>query len=762
MTDRSTQPQLDQCRRLLDEAAYAEAASLLTELAEPLFWHGQTQTFLELFEQIPIEERNTFPYLLIAAGDAWRIRSDFYRAGSYYQQVLQGQGGINLAVQACSLCRHALLSWRRGDVAGAIELYEQAQKVLNQLQAQDSVWDDFNSGYALALSSLGKLDQAEQLLQHQLRAFQRRADVAGQRMMLHNLGIMIYLRRGDFQAAEAVLREGLHLARESNQQFGEAYMLNSLAYVLNWARQSAEALHIAMQAQALGEKLAAPNVIAYAYFNQAQALFHQQLFEASKVACQHALTHTQSALSTPLRADVLLMQAQLQQHERILEASQTAQTALAAGRIQGDLWTVGLCLLLTADLFLNTTKLEQAYAAVAEAQTIFEQYSDRFQILRCHILAARIAFAQDNLTLLKHHVQMLLAPLYHYSILAAQITDCLVDWIVALVLHYPQDVEWLYSIAVAWDEAFASVASLLINHQEEQVRMWTVTVLVSHHESWAWMLLAQRPDPSFRIQTTIERALEQAALYPLPPLGLSCFGQFSATHDGIPIPEERWNSLHAQLIVVYIALRGPTTRDQLIDLLWPDENLEKTGVRLRSTLLLLRKVLRPPWLSSSNYIVYQNERYKFDPNVVVTTDVQQFQHWIRLARQQRPGTRYHACAQALTYYTGEFLSGWYHEWVLSQREQLATDWLWAQEEYTEGLLVQGKLSEAEDYARQIVTTDPFRERAWQLLLNTLRQQGRPAEAMQVYKSWAERLNDEFGLEPTLETKRVMGLLDKED
>ncbi len=199
-----------------------------------------------------------------------------------------------------------MLCWQRGDVDGAAALFERANQVLVGIDESHVVWDELRTDYALALSSLGRLDEAEHLLQQQLRTFQRRADAAGQRMILHNLGAMIYQRRGDFGAAEATLNEALHVAQQIGHRLGEAYVSNSLAQTLLAQDRAAEALALGLRAQSLGEELAVPNVIAYGYLNQAQALHRQNDQQAADQACEHALQYQQSALSSPLRCEILL------------------------------------------------------------------------------------------------------------------------------------------------------------------------------------------------------------------------------------------------------------------------------------------------------------------------------------------------------------------------------------------------------------------------------------------------------------------------
>lgn len=756
MIDPITQQRLDRIQTLLHAESYAEAATVLTELAEPLFWHGATQTFISLFEQIPLAERNTHPSLLIAVGDAWRLHYDLHRASVYYQQAFKvAEVNEDLITQACALCRQALLCWRRGDTAGAVELYERASNVLQPVAADHTVWDDFNSGYALALSSLGQLAEAEQLLQRQLRVFQRRGDLGGQRMMLHNLGVMIYLRRGDFQAAESTLREALCLATASQQRHGEAYVLNSLAYTLNAQSRSNEALFLGSRAQIIGEELSAPNVIAYACFNQAYALYRKGELQAAESACQRALANVQSALSSPLRSEIILLQAHIQQEHNPAYACQIAQTALATARLQDDLWTIGLCLLSVARLCIRVKQYDQARDALQEACSLFERYGDRYNRLQCYLLTARLAQEEEQWSALSSHVQALLVNLNQYPELATESTDLLFELLMIAIHHHPQTMTRLKSLAVSWGNTFKPLTRKLLSHPDEQIHRWASTLLAGYDDRVSEIPLPTQHAPLAALRPTIPTLVKQTPYGGVQSLELSCLGSFAVRQNGSLIPRERWTSLHAQLVLVYLAQSGSATRDELIELLWPDEELEKTSARFRSTMRLLRQALCNPSEEGIDYIIYQNKRYTFSPLLEITSDMQQFQHWIRLARQQRDSIRHNACKQALRYYNGEFLPGSYNEWVIRQREHLAEDWLWAEEEYATELMLHGRFNDAEVHARRVISADPLRERAWRLLIQTLRQQGRTGEALRMYQALVQQLHDQFGIEPDLETRRLV-------
>ncbi|THA27111.1 hypothetical protein E4198_22830 [Streptomyces sp. RKND-216] len=107
------------------------------------------------------------------------------------------------------------------------------------------------------------------------------------------------------------------------------------------------------------------------------------------------------------------------------------------------------------------------------------------------------------------------------------------------------------------------------------------------------MLLAGHHDDSPAVRARVAETLSAAAAEPLPGLDLRCLGGYEV-RVGAPVPPDRWTSLHAQLILVYLVANGGATRDELLDLLWPEDDVRRTEVRLRSTRRLLRHALRPP------------------------------------------------------------------------------------------------------------------------------------------------------------------------
>lgn len=380
---------------LVAHRAFDAAATVLVDLAPPLFDTGQFHTWLDLFERLPQEVQSLRPDVLLTAGDVWRVHDHWTHASMYYEQaraVAQMTAQRSLMVQA--VCRHALLCWHRGDVAGALARYEEAIPLVDPTMATSDVWYDLESGYALALSSGGRLAEAEACLQRQLRHAQRTSQIDHQWMLLNDLAVMVYLRRGAFHMAERTLREGLRLTEVRQHPLGEAYLTNSLAYTLNWQGHAHDALALSVRALTVGQRLAIPNVQAFALLNHAWALSQDGATHAADEACRRGLQCLDSPYSSPLWCDLLLLQSHLRRSQGLAQACHTAQEALTAARMQGDGWTTGLVLVQLADLCLDAAQFDRAHETLAEASTIFAQYGDQYHLQRCARLTAQLAHSQ--------------------------------------------------------------------------------------------------------------------------------------------------------------------------------------------------------------------------------------------------------------------------------------------------------------------------------------------------------------------------------
>lgn len=156
----------------------------------------------------------------------------------------------------------------------------------------------------------------------------------------------------------------------------------------------------------------------------------------------------------------------------------------------------------------------------------------------------------------------------------------------------------------------------------------------------------------------LSRAISDAAA-PSAGLHVYALGQLRAELDGAPVT--RWGgakagSRQAEAIFAFLLDRGErgVAKDEILDLVWPDVDLDRADVAFHRTMLGLRSTLQADRRASrrDGVISFHNDRYRLDPSVVAWSDLAEFEGLVA-AGQGDEGLR--ALERARALYRGEFL-----------------------------------------------------------------------------------------------------------
>ena len=111
-------------------------------------------------------------------------------------------------------------------------------------------------------------------------------------------------------------------------------------------------------------------------------------------------------------------------------------------------------------------------------------------------------------------------------------------------------------------------------------------------------------------------------------------------------------------------------REELIDLLWPDSDLDAGRLNLRVALASLRRQLEPPDVSQGSVLIADRSLLRLQ-TLACLCDVVEFESALKSAgRALDPQKKREALDRALALYAGELLPGFYDEWILEERERL--------------------------------------------------------------------------------------------
>ncbi len=161
-----------------------------------------------------------------------------------------------------------------------------------------------------------------------------------------------------------------------------------------------------------------------------------------------------------------------------------------------------------------------------------------------------------------------------------------------------------------------------------------------------------------RLHGALEASLDSAA-------GLHVFalGPLRAERDGELIRQwggEKAGTRQAEALFAFLFDRGERglTKDEAVELIWPDVDLERGDLAFHRTLGGLRRTLEPGrgQRQGSKAIGFSNDRYRLDPSVVAWTDVATFEQRLTDASAATvPAAALAALNEARSLYRGEYL-----------------------------------------------------------------------------------------------------------
>lgn len=235
----------------------------------------------------------------------------------------------------------------------------------------------------------------------------------------------------------------------------------------------------------------------------------------------------------------------------------------------------------------------------------------------------------------------------------------------------------------------------------------------------------------------------------------SLFGGFSLTWNEQPLPALPGATARSLLAYLLTYRRQPHTRDLLAGIFWPDIADIAARRRLSQTLWQIGRFWRnlptvqanpaaPPLLLASADTLHLH------PDLPLWLDVEEFarQHTLCLQHSPESPESLQAAARCRELYRGEFLAGYYDDWVMPEREGLRAKLLQVLERQLQGYKSRGEYERALACARRLVAEDPWREEAHREVMRLCHLLSRDDEALRQYESCRQTLVSELDTPPS--------------
>ena len=233
-----------------------------------------------------------------------------------------------------------------------------------------------------------------------------------------------------------------------------------------------------------------------------------------------------------------------------------------------------------------------------------------------------------------------------------------------------------------------------------------------------------------------------------PGLRIRVLGTFRVFQGMRRISEADWTSSKALTLFQYLAVHrsaGFIPKEVLVEMLWPDQDPDRTGKRFNTAMSRLRKILEPdlPARAPSAYIRRRNDHYRLSLGEGGSLDLAEFRARAEdaLKRVKKdPEAALIPGGEAVDLYGGPLLEDvLYQEWCIRLRRDLTALFCQTCRMMTDLYLRGSDPVSAVVYAEKCLQADPYDESMYLSLISLLLETGQANRARKIFMDCKERM-----------------------
>lgn len=251
---------------------------------------------------------------------------------------------------------------------------------------------------------------------------------------------------------------------------------------------------------------------------------------------------------------------------------------------------------------------------------------------------------------------------------------------------------------------------------------------------------------------------------------LKAFGGAEISVRGTAIPEESWLRKKSKLLLVYLLINQGIRiqKDKVLGIFFAELSPESADNIFHQAITNIRNVLKPSVNAKQNeeakakrskksagadntvsYIVYEDKILHMTPGFEYYVDVLEFNRLAALVKS--PETDESAksayARQAISIYRGEFLPGYYDEWIEELRSILEHKYIETCEELITILEKKKQFEELIEYSEKLLQADKLHEEAFYMLIHGYAAIGNITMAKKKLSQLIKTYDEEYGEKP---------------
>jgi DNA-binding SARP family transcriptional activator/tetratricopeptide (TPR) repeat protein len=255
------------------------------------------------------------------------------------------------------------------------------------------------------------------------------------------------------------------------------------------------------------------------------------------------------------------------------------------------------------------------------------------------------------------------------------------------------------------------------------------------------------------LATEGRRLAEELSRGRTPAVRVRMLGGFAVEVAGVAVSANAWQSKKARdVLKILVGRRGrPIHREELIEILWPDDDPAKTSNRLSVALSTVRSILDPGGAPSADRFLVADRSSVGLNRDEIEVDVERFladadAGLSRLERGEVAEAR-HVLERAEEAYLGDFLQeDPYEEWAMPLRDEARTVFLAVARALASIAEADGDEAAAARHHLRVLAVDAYDEASHLGLVASMARAGHHGEARRLYRHYADRM-EELNMEP---------------
>jgi LuxR family transcriptional regulator, maltose regulon positive regulatory protein len=229
------------------------------------------------------------------------------------------------------------------------------------------------------------------------------------------------------------------------------------------------------------------------------------------------------------------------------------------------------------------------------------------------------------------------------------------------------------------------------------------------------------------------------------------------------VGDKEWQREKAkELFQLFITKNELLAKDEIIQILWPNQDKKSADRDFKVALNSLQNVLEPlrKARQTAFFIIREGMFYGLNPHAVIELDTNQFKEWVQKGLSETEHSKVVTYLEkGLSFYHGDYLPDRrYEDWCITKRESMLVYFLRGAEKMAQLMVRQENYDVAIHWCEKIIARDRTWEEAYRLLMYCYYRKNNRPQAMKWYQKCTQVLEEELGVTPLEPTKRMYDMI----